>query len=73
MGGLPAVLHNFHPAELWVGNNPHTEPYDALLREAAGLNVSFEQVRVLSLSLIRVTVGAVLLAGFIIGMIHVTG
>ena len=22
MGGLPAVLRNFHPAELWVGNNP---------------------------------------------------
>src|ERR1700722_9122374 len=22
MGGLPAVLRNFHPDELWVGNNP---------------------------------------------------
>jgi competence protein ComEC len=39
MGGLPAVLRNFHPAELWVGNNPHTEPYDALLAEAAELRV----------------------------------
>jgi competence protein ComEC len=39
MGGLPAVLRNFHPAELWVGNNPHTAEYDALLREAADLRV----------------------------------
>src|SRR6202008_614116 len=34
MGGLPAILRNFHPAELWVGNNPHVAPYDALLAEA---------------------------------------
>ena len=39
MGGLPAVLHNFRPSELWVGNNPHTASYDALLREAAELRV----------------------------------
>jgi competence protein ComEC len=44
MGGLPAVLRNFHPAELWVGNNPHTEPYDALLREAAGLHVQLRSL-----------------------------
>jgi len=25
MGGLPAVLRNFHPDELWVGNNPRLE------------------------------------------------
>ena len=24
MGGLPAVLRNFHPDELWVGNNPRS-------------------------------------------------
>ena len=39
MGGLPAVLRNFHPDELWVGNNPPVEPYRALLDEAAGLHV----------------------------------
>ena len=39
MGGLPAVLRNFHPDELWVGNNPRNEPYDALLDEAAALRV----------------------------------
>ena len=35
MGGLPAVLRNFHPGELWVGNNPLIPAYAALLREAA--------------------------------------
>jgi competence protein ComEC len=44
MGGLPAVLRNFHPAELWVGNNPRFGAYNALLDEAAGLHL-----RVLSL------------------------
>jgi competence protein ComEC len=39
MGGLPAVLRNFHPAELWVGNNPRFGAYDALLDEAADLHV----------------------------------
>ncbi len=39
MGGLPAVLRNFHPTELWVGNNPHSAPYDALLQQAANLGV----------------------------------
>jgi competence protein ComEC len=39
MGGLPSVLRNFHPAELWVGNNPHVAAYDALLNEAAELHV----------------------------------
>jgi competence protein ComEC len=39
MGGLPAVLRNFHPDELWVGNNPPVEPYNALLDEAAELHV----------------------------------
>jgi competence protein ComEC len=45
MGGLPAVLRNFHPAELWVGNNPHTESYDTLLREAADLDVRIRSLR----------------------------
>jgi len=39
MGGMPAVLRNFHPDELWVGNNPDTADYDALLSESAALHV----------------------------------
>src|SRR5581483_2668328 len=38
MGGLPAVLRNFHPDELWVGNNPRVPAYLALLDEAATLH-----------------------------------
>jgi competence protein ComEC len=45
MGGLPAVLRNFRPAELWVGNNPRTESYDALLHEAADLHVRLRSPR----------------------------
>ncbi len=45
MGGLPAVLRNFHPTELWVGNNPHFGAYDALLDEAAGLHVRLRSLR----------------------------
>ena len=41
--------------------------------EAACLGASFEQVRLLSRALILATVGAVLLAGVIIGMLYVTG
>ncbi|MGD0830298.1 MAG: ComEC/Rec2 family competence protein [Terracidiphilus sp.] len=39
MGGLPAVLRNFHPTELWVGINPRSRDYLALLDEAASLHV----------------------------------
>ena len=39
MGGLPAILRNFHPDTLWVGNNPHVSDYDALLSEAASLGI----------------------------------
>ncbi|HKN20871.1 MAG TPA: ComEC/Rec2 family competence protein [Terracidiphilus sp.] len=39
MGGLPAILRNFHPDELWVGNNPRIAGYIALLDEAAVLDV----------------------------------
>ena len=28
MGGLPAVLRNFRPDELWVGNNPPVAAYE---------------------------------------------
>jgi competence protein ComEC len=44
MGGLPAVLRNFHPHELWVGNNPRYGPYDALLDEAAVLHVNLRKL-----------------------------
>ncbi|HEY1903838.1 MAG TPA: ComEC/Rec2 family competence protein [Terracidiphilus sp.] len=45
MGGLPAVLRNFHPAELWVGNNPRFGAYNALLAEAANLHVRVRSFR----------------------------
>jgi competence protein ComEC len=45
MGGLPAVLRNFHPAELWVGNNPRFGAYNALLSEAADLHVRVRTLR----------------------------
>jgi competence protein ComEC len=45
MGGLPAVLRNFHPAELWVGNNPSSYDYQALLDEAASLHVKVRSLR----------------------------
>jgi len=45
MGGLPAVLRNFHPAELWVGKNPRFGAYNALLDEAANLHVRLRAFR----------------------------
>jgi competence protein ComEC len=45
MGGLPAVLRNFRPAELWLGNNPHFAEYDALLDEATALHVRLRALR----------------------------
>jgi len=45
MGGLPAVLENFHPHELWVGNNPRFGAYNALLNEAAELHVQVRSLR----------------------------
>jgi competence protein ComEC len=45
MGGLPAVLRNFHPDELWVGNNPPVAPYRELLGEAAALHVRVRPLR----------------------------
>ena len=45
MGGLPAVLRNFHPDELWVGNNPRFGAYNALLNEAADLHVQLRSLR----------------------------
>ncbi|MDP9038436.1 MAG: ComEC/Rec2 family competence protein [Acidobacteriota bacterium] len=34
MGGMPAILRNFHPRELWVGIDPASSAYRDLLDEA---------------------------------------
>jgi competence protein ComEC len=39
MGGMTAILQNFRPRVLWVGNNPPIPAYDALLAEAQRLNI----------------------------------
>ena len=44
MGGMPAVLENFHPRELWVGIDPHSALYTALLAEAARLGILVRHV-----------------------------
>ncbi len=45
MGGLPAVLRNFRPNQLWVGNNPPGLAYDALLAEARALHIQIQSLR----------------------------
>jgi len=45
MGGLPAVLRNFSPNELWVGNNPPVEPYLSLIREAKEMGARVRSMR----------------------------
>jgi len=45
IGGLPAVLRDFRPHELWVGNNPRSQAYNALLDEAAALHVQVKSFR----------------------------
>lgn len=44
MGGMPAVLKNFHPKVLWVGNNPMIPEYRALLQQAHRQNISILQM-----------------------------
>jgi competence protein ComEC len=39
MGGMPAVLRNFRPRELWVSIDPNSEAYRTLLSEAKALGV----------------------------------
>jgi competence protein ComEC len=39
MGGLPAILRNFRPRELWVGNNPLVPAYRSLLDQATALGI----------------------------------
>lgn len=45
MGGLPSVLQNFKPEELWVGNNPPAPDYMALLEEAGRLGIRVRSLR----------------------------
>jgi len=40
IGGMEAVLRNFRPRELWVGIDPMTPAYRALLAKAASLNIT---------------------------------
>jgi competence protein ComEC len=44
MGGMPAVLENFRPRELWVGIDPQSQLYVALLRDAARVGVRVRHV-----------------------------
>jgi len=57
IGGMPAVLRNFQPRALWIGTNPHSALYDAVLAESrteqtqiirhtAGDEFAFDGVRV---------------------------
>lgn len=45
MGGLVAILRNFHPRQFWVGNNPPGLAYNALLQEAAGIGIPVRSLR----------------------------
>lgn len=38
IGGMPAILANFHPSTLWIGINPHSPLYDSVLAEAAAVH-----------------------------------
>lgn len=40
MGGMPAVLRNFHPRELWIGTNPPVPSYTQLLQLARSLHIT---------------------------------
>jgi competence protein ComEC len=45
MGGMPAILRNFRPRELWVAVDPNSEPYRALLAEAVALGIKVRHLR----------------------------
>ena len=45
MGGMPAILRNFRPRELWVAVDPDSAPYRALLAEAAALGIRVRHLR----------------------------
>jgi competence protein ComEC len=40
MGGMPAVMRNFRPRELWVSIDPNSDAYRALLSEAKELGIT---------------------------------
>jgi competence protein ComEC len=40
MGGMPAVMRNFRPRELWVSIDPHSAAFLSLLAEAKDLDVT---------------------------------
>ncbi len=44
MGGMPAVVRNFHPLALWVGNNPMIAEYRALLSLARQEKIPVERM-----------------------------
>ena len=45
MGGMPAVLRNLRPRELWVAVDPNSAPYRALLAEATSLGIRIRHLR----------------------------
>lgn len=45
MGGMPAVMRNFRPRELWVAVDPASTAYRDLLKEAADLGVRVRHLR----------------------------
>jgi len=44
MGGMPAVLEDLRPRELWVGEDPDSALYRALLQDAARLGILIRHV-----------------------------
>jgi competence protein ComEC len=44
MGGMPAILEDLHPRELWVGIDPDSRLYRALLADAARLQIPVRHV-----------------------------
>jgi len=43
IGGMPAVLRNFRPRELWIGRNPDSPTYDRIIQEAEALGIRMRQ------------------------------
>ena len=40
IGGMAAVFANFRPREFWIGRNPHSALYDAVMTQAAHLHTA---------------------------------
>ena len=45
IGGLPAILHNFRPAELWIGAAPPSGTLAALCEQAQSLGAAIRRLR----------------------------